>query len=96
MVALACGSVLDDCKCGPGLEARETSDGVKCVGILKKIITPCNLPRIPRCVCTGEATSSVNSAKDGSYCLHSEKGVEIKRWDCENKEEWDEYKRGNN
>lgn len=90
------GDELSDCKCGEGQQAQKTPEGVKCLGILTKIIVPCNVPRIPTCRCTGDATASVNSANEGSYCVQSKEGKEVKRWDCENKEEWAEYKKNNN
>lgn len=91
LVILANGDEVPDCKCSPGTEAKQTPEGPKCLGIRTKIILPCNLPKIPTCLCTGDATASVNSVKEGSYCVQNEDGKEVKRWDCENAEEWEEY-----
>lgn len=91
ILIIACADELSDCKCGPGLEARQTGDGTKCVGILTKIILPCNIERLPRCLCTGDVTAVVNSLDEGSYCLQNENGKEKKRWPCENKEDWDAF-----
>lgn len=93
LIVIANADELSDCKCGEGQEAQKTPEGVKCLGIVTKIILPCNLPRIPRCLCTGDATASVNSVDEGSYCVQNDNGREVKRWNCENKEDWDEYKK---
>lgn len=83
---------LENCKCRPGLVPKETGDGIQCSGIVLKIITPCNIPYEPSCKCTGDV-SSIKKTKDGVWCVKSESGKEVKKWDCENKEEWDEYKK---
>lgn len=79
------------CKCNEGYEARKDPDGkVKCYGILLKAIMPCNLVSHPKCKCSEPVTSVLTDA-NGTWCTQFTKGKEIKRWECENKEEWEEF-----
>ncbi|KAJ8934220.1 hypothetical protein NQ314_013498 [Rhamnusium bicolor] len=82
---------LSDCKCHVGYEAKkEESGAVKCYGIYIKAILPCNLPRRPRCVCSSTVTGIIHD-DTGTWCGEFSKGREIRRWACENKEDWKEY-----
>lgn len=94
-LSLVAADEKEDCKCQPGFEAKQNKEGEwRCAGKLLKIIEPCNLPRSPQCKCTGGANGIVTDAS-GVHCSISENGVEKKRWDCDNKEEFEEFYKQN-
>lgn len=91
-LTVALAVTLEDCECHPGLIPKDTGNGIKCFGILLRIVTPCNIPYEPSCKCTGDVTS-VKKTKDGVSCIKSENRKVIKEWNCENREDWEEYKK---
>lgn len=89
--ALTAADEKETCKCQPGFEPKQNKDGEwRCAGKLLKIIEPCNLPRSPQCKCSGGANGVLTDAT-GVHCIISENGVEKKRWDCDNKEEFEAF-----
>ncbi|XP_019870789.1 uncharacterized protein LOC109599267 [Aethina tumida] len=78
------------CVCFTGYEPIYVNDGWLCEHNYR--IYPCNAVEGPKCVCSGEE-SNVLRDKAGVSCVLYKKGKEIKRWPCENQEEWDEFKK---
>lgn len=81
----------ETCKCWEGYEPQLFQDGeVACIGWLLPTLMECNVPEPPRCVCSGEVTGILTDSS-GTWCSIYSKGEEIKRWACENKEDWRRY-----
>ncbi|KAK5641184.1 hypothetical protein RI129_009731 [Pyrocoelia pectoralis] len=78
----------ETCKCWEGYKAK--GDGSECVGILVRPVMACNEPEPPPCKCTENATDIINEST-GLWCRNYVKGVEIKRWRCENQDEWAKF-----
>lgn len=86
---------LEACNCWEGYKPERKADGsVHCAGTQVFAIKPCNMPRPPRCVCTGHV-SSILTDHEGTWCAVFEKGVEKKRWACENTNDWDTFNKEN-
>ncbi|KAJ8933622.1 hypothetical protein NQ318_002820 [Aromia moschata] len=51
---------------------------------------PCNLPEKPFCECSGDVTA-IRVDSDGTWCAKYSKGVLLKKWNCENRVEWESY-----
>lgn len=82
---------VENCKCWTGYKASKSSEGtVQCEGIMLLNIRPCNVPEPPECKCTGEVNGILNDGT-GTYCSLRMKGQEVKKWKCENEEEWKKY-----
>ncbi|XP_017768219.1 PREDICTED: uncharacterized protein LOC108556560 [Nicrophorus vespilloides] len=82
---------LEECKCGEGYKAEKNEGGkVECLGVMVAHAKPCNLPEVPKCVCSEEVSAILTDA-EGSWCTNG-KGDSKKKWACENKADWDEYK----
>lgn len=88
--ALTSADELSDCKCWTGYQAAKTPEGIYCNGIYLFHTMECNVPEPPRCVCNSDATGILTD-KTGTWCSQYFRGKELKRWHCENKQEWEEY-----
>lgn len=80
---------LSDCKCWEGYKAKKTDDGVRCIGVLLLHAMECNEPKRPDCKCTGNVGGILYDTT-GTWCTKNEK-EELKKWACENKEEWETF-----
>lgn len=89
-LVIANADELENCKCPDGYVAAKNDNGLICNGIFLKAIMPCNLPHRPRCVCSPPVTA-ILSEHGGVWCYQARRGIEIKRWPCENTDEWDEF-----
>ncbi|KAJ3666014.1 hypothetical protein Zmor_001472 [Zophobas morio] len=49
----------------------------------------CNEPQLPICACTN--ASSILIDDTGTWCFHYNRSIPNRKWNCENKEEWNEY-----
>ncbi|KAF5284415.1 hypothetical protein FQA39_LY17090 [Lamprigera yunnana] len=76
------------CKCWDGYKVNV--DGTECQGILVRPVMPCNEPEPPQCKCNQNATDILNE-DTGLWCRTFTKGAEIKRWKCENQDEWAKF-----
>ncbi|XP_017770111.1 PREDICTED: uncharacterized protein LOC108557909 [Nicrophorus vespilloides] len=84
---------LEDCNCWEGYEAKQDNDGkIMCQGKMVLALKPCNLPEAPKCVCTEDTVTGILSDAEGTWCNQRKAGKEVKRWPCENKDEWSAYK----
>lgn len=82
---------LEDCKCWAGYEPQKNKDGqAECHGTFLLTIRPCNVPEPPQCKCSGEVNGILNDGT-GTYCSYRVKGEEVKKWKCENEDEWKKY-----
>ncbi|XP_018563876.1 uncharacterized protein LOC108905487 [Anoplophora glabripennis] len=81
---------LSDCKCWEGYKATKTNEGVRCQGILLLHAMDCNVPERPKCVCTGNVTGILTDSS-GTWCSEYANGKEQRKWECENKAEWDKF-----
>lgn len=81
---------LENCKCWTGYEPAKNGDKIECQGKLILSLRPCNVPEPPQCKCTGEVNGILNDGT-GTYCSYSVKGENVKKWKCENEEEWTKY-----
>lgn len=88
--ALTLADELENCKCWSGYEPASTPEGVLCQGIYLLHTMECNIPQPPRCICNSDATGILTD-KTGIWCAQYFRGKEIRRWHCENKEDWDKY-----
>ncbi|KAF5295148.1 hypothetical protein FQR65_LT10536 [Abscondita terminalis] len=79
---------LEGCNCWEGYKAN--GDGTECQGILVRPVMPCNEPEPPQCKCSTDATDILNE-DTGLWCRTYVKGVEVKRWKCENQDEWGKF-----
>lgn len=87
----------EDCKCWTPLKSKIEDDKPKCVGsvwtqgdpgkyTLMTLTQPCG--HTPLCLC-GQRWEAV-----ALFCADfASNGTEIKKWDCQNKEEWDTFKK---
>lgn len=80
---------LSDCKCWAGFEAKKSESGVKCFGTGLLHIMDCNEPERPDCKCSGEVSGKLSDAS-GMWCTQLAADG-LKKWACENKEEWDKF-----
>ncbi|XP_044744097.1 uncharacterized protein LOC123306261 [Coccinella septempunctata] len=78
------------CKCWDGYKPHISKEGPECFGVQLMHIMPCNTPRAPRCVCTGEVNNILKD-RTGTWCSTMKNGKELKRWPCENTRDWDEF-----
>ncbi|CAH1105985.1 unnamed protein product, partial [Psylliodes chrysocephalus] len=83
-----------DCKCKEGYSPQnDTSGNVYCRGnVVKSVrsILPCNIIFKPDCTCGSEATSVVQDSS-GTWCGRFIDGKEDRRWECENKNDWEAF-----
>lgn len=73
--------------------AQET--GLACVGASWTTYNKrhyCNEPQKPQCKCTNNASGILTDAT-GTYCTQYSEGIQLRKWDCENSEEWSNYKK---
>ncbi|XP_028140947.2 uncharacterized protein LOC114335000 [Diabrotica virgifera virgifera] len=85
------GDEISECKCKDGFSAVKDEHGnVYCQGVVLKSILPCNIVFKPDCVCSVEATSVVQDSS-GTWCGRFIDGKEDRRWECENKAEWETF-----
>ncbi|KAK4874982.1 hypothetical protein RN001_014342 [Aquatica leii] len=77
-----------ECKCWDGYQPND--NGSECVGVLILHVMQCNIPQAPRCKCSGDV-SGILSDKTGIWCTTYKSGKELKRWECENKTEWQKF-----
>ena len=91
-VAFVLADEVDDCKCPDGYHATKDANtgGAICSGDRVFALRPCNVPQRPRCVC-GEGVTAITNDATGTWCTKSENGEEVKRWACENEDEWKEF-----
>ncbi|CAG9856895.1 unnamed protein product [Phyllotreta striolata] len=93
-IALILAEDLSDCKCKDGYSAhKDTYGNMYCRGnVVKsgKSILPCNIIFKPDCVCSNEATSVVQDSS-GTWCGRFIDSKEYRRWECENKEDWEAF-----
>lgn len=80
----------EECSCWKGYEAIYKDDQWKCSGIYVRRSMECNLPEVPVCECSSDATAIMQDRK-GIWCIKYKRGREVRRWLCENMEEWAEY-----
>lgn len=93
LISVAFADELSDCKCLEGYRPDKTPEGVvMCYGIFNKALAPCNLVQRPRCKCGPEVTGILSDAS-GVWCVKNVRGKQIKRWQCENREEWEDFYR---
>ncbi|VEN47340.1 unnamed protein product [Callosobruchus maculatus] len=78
------------CVCWEGYRAEYSHNGYQCVALSELHIMPCNMPRAPKCQCSGKV-SSILKDRTGTWCTRYRNGAEFKRWPCENTQEWDEF-----
>ncbi|XP_023021608.2 uncharacterized protein [Leptinotarsa decemlineata] len=91
LIASISADELSDCKCQEGFTPQKDEiDGVNCHGVVLKSILPCNIVFKPDCECGDDATSVVQDSS-GTWCGRFTDGKEDKRWECENREDWDAF-----
>ncbi|KAJ8933623.1 hypothetical protein NQ318_002821 [Aromia moschata] len=83
---------LSECKCHTGFEPKAIEERVKCVGTYVTTTKPCNVPERPSCKCSGNVSAILNNI-EGTWCLEYARGLELRRWPCENQEEWERFYR---
>ncbi|XP_057667922.1 uncharacterized protein LOC130900931 [Diorhabda carinulata] len=80
----------EDCRCLDNYEARnDPKSGYKCYGLVSKVISNCNTIRRPKCLCT-DPTGVLTDAT-GTWCTEYRSGREIRRWSCENRNDWEAF-----
>lgn len=84
------GKAAENCKCWDGYEANNGPDGPECRGILLLHSMPCNEPQPPQCKCSGNVTGILKD-ETGIWCSTYAEGKEVKRWSCENAEDWKKF-----
>ncbi|XP_028130050.1 uncharacterized protein LOC114326046 isoform X2 [Diabrotica virgifera virgifera] len=73
------------CTCQEGFYAKEDNSGsARCITFDKKYTLPCNTPP---CVCSGNL-AEVRVSDEGLACSEFHFGAELKKWPCENKDDW--------
>lgn len=89
-----------ECKCWEGF--AETNDTIaqetdyRCLGATFQTYNRrhyCNEPKSPTCECTNATSFVIDDS--GVHCVQYSQGHELKRWDCENTEEWSNYNKNN-
>ncbi|KAF2896902.1 hypothetical protein ILUMI_09275 [Ignelater luminosus] len=79
-----------ECKCWDGYEPKIGADGPECSGISILRTVPCNESQPPQCKCSGNVTGILKD-ETGIWCSTYAEGKETKRWECENKDEWNKF-----
>lgn len=78
----------DECNCSPGYIPKTEDGKLHCVGLRNGKIISC-IPS-PHCKCSTGAIK-VNWGKNGEICASSYLN-QVKIWQCENKEDWKEFR----
>ncbi|CAH1110136.1 unnamed protein product [Psylliodes chrysocephalus] len=78
------------CKCWDGYRVDFGKNGPQCVAMNQYHIMPCNMIKSPKCKCSG-VVSNILKDRTGTWCTRYNRGKELKRWPCENIEEWDDF-----
>ncbi|XP_030747930.1 uncharacterized protein LOC115876337 isoform X2 [Sitophilus oryzae] len=82
------------CKCWENYRADVGENGLQCVALDQFHIMPCNMPKSPKCICSG-GISSILKDESGTWCTKYSNGEELRRWPCENRQEWDDFLKKN-
>ncbi|XP_076268808.1 uncharacterized protein LOC143201565 [Rhynchophorus ferrugineus] len=85
---------LSSCKCWENYKADMGDNGLQCIALDQFHIMPCNMPKSPKCICSG-GISSILKDESGTWCTKYSKGEELRRWPCENRQEWDDFLKKN-
>ncbi|KAJ8925950.1 hypothetical protein NQ315_009803, partial [Exocentrus adspersus] len=78
------------CVCWEGYKSESNGNDPHCVAVDQFHIMPCNMPKAPKCHCSGQV-SDILKDKTGTWCTRYSKGEELMRWPCENVEEWKDF-----
>ncbi|XP_066158568.1 uncharacterized protein [Euwallacea fornicatus] len=78
------------CKCWEDYQAELGDSSLQCVALDQFHVMPCNMPKLPKCECSG-GVSSILKDESGTWCTKYTKGEELMRWPCENVAEWDDF-----
>ncbi|ENN70817.1 uncharacterized protein LOC125504762 [Dendroctonus ponderosae] len=78
------------CKCWQDYQAEIGESGLQCVALDQFHVMPCNMPKLPKCECSG-GISNILKDESGTWCTKYTKGEEQMRWPCENAQEWDDF-----
>lgn len=62
---------------------------MRCYSDVVLVIRDCNIPEPPDCECS--VGNAVITDSKGTFCVDMNVGVEEKRVDCKNIDEWTEY-----
>lgn len=84
---------IENCSCWDQYKPTKLENGkMICSGIFVHALQPCNIPKAPRCECT-QGVTAIHSDSTGTWCTIYSRGVEKKRWPCENEDEWKEFRK---
>lgn len=90
-IPLVFADEISDCTCLEGYRPQLDEDGkAMCYGIHVKAFAPCNMIKKPTCQCGPEVTGILNDAS-GVWCVTYNRGRRVKKWRCENREEWETF-----
>ncbi|XP_028130046.1 uncharacterized protein LOC114326045 [Diabrotica virgifera virgifera] len=97
-VALVKGDEISDCKCNSLREPRKDPDGIVRCHAKRVFLLPveCNLPIYPDCTCSEPATAKTltpdhETNRTEYSCTKYGHGKLIKKWPCENEDEWNKF-----
>jgi hypothetical protein len=80
-----------ECKCWDGYEVTNNS---YCLGVTWLTYNKdhkCNEPVIPDCKCTNITAKLIDA--EGTWCAFYQNGTQLKKWNCENTEDWNQYRK---
>lgn len=83
------GAVIKRCACWEGYKPEIIQGALQCQGVQVEHTMGCDVLPPPRCACTGH--NGILKDRSGTWCTIYLQGVEVKRWRCENRSEWDHF-----